>query len=79
VAVSSSLSVKSSSAEEVFCSTGVIGAAEVGGAEDAAGSKTTTVESVGGADVTRVEFGGVGRTADGRIDSGCVGDSKVSD
>ena len=43
-----------SSAEEDFCSTGVIGAAEVAGVEVAAGS-VTTVESVGGADVMGVE------------------------
>ena len=57
---SASSSVQSSSAEEDFCSTGVVGAAEVAGVEVAAGSETTTVESVGGADVTRVESGSVG-------------------
>jgi len=53
---SASSSVQSSSAEEDFCSTGVVGAAEVAGVEVAAGS-VTTVESVGGADVTRVVSG----------------------
>ena len=53
---SASSSVQSSSAEEDFCSTGVIGAAEVAGVEVAAGS-VTTVESVGGADVTGVMSG----------------------
>ena len=47
-------SIQSAAAEEDFCSTGVVGAAEVGGAEGTAGSETTTVESVGGADVTGV-------------------------
>ena len=49
-------SVQSSSAEEDFCVTGVAGAAEVAGVEVAAGS-VTTVESVGGADVTGVMSG----------------------
>ena len=53
---SASASIQSSSAEEDFCSTGVVGAAEVAGVEVAAGS-VTTVESVGGADVTGVESG----------------------
>ena len=57
VAESSVLSsIQSSSAEEDFCVTGVAGAAEVAGVEVAAGS-VTTVESVGGADVTEVESG----------------------
>ena len=50
---SASASVQSSSAEEDFCSTGVIGAAEVAGVEVVT-SSATTVESVGGADVTGV-------------------------
>ena len=54
---STSSSVQSSSAEEDFCVTGVVGAVEVAGVEVAAGSETTTVESVGGADVTGVESG----------------------
>ena len=49
-------SIQSSSAEEDFCVTGVAGAAEVAGVEVAAGS-VTTVESVGGADVTGVVSG----------------------
>ena len=53
---SASSSVQSLSAEEDFCVTGVIGAAEVAGVEVAA-SSVTTVESVGGADVTGVESG----------------------
>ena len=53
---SASSSVQSSSAEEDFCVTGVVGAAEVARVEVAAGS-VTTVESVGGADVTRVVSG----------------------
>ena len=53
---SASSSVQSSSAEEDFCVTGVAGAAEVAGVEVAAGL-VTTVESVGGADVTGVESG----------------------
>ena len=53
---SASASVQSSSAEEDFCSTGVVGAAEVAGAEVAA-SLVTTVESVGEADVTGVVSG----------------------
>ena len=48
---SASSSVQSSSAEEDFCVTGVVGAAEVAGVEVAAGS-VTTVDSVRGADVT---------------------------
>ena len=75
---SASSSVQSSSAEEDFCVTGVAGAAEIAGVEVAAGS-VTIVESIGGADVTGVESGNVGRTADGRSTSGCEGDSKVSD
>ena len=55
-----SSSVQSSSAEVDFCVTGVVGAAEVAGVEVAACSETTTVESVGGADVTGVESGSVG-------------------
>ena len=51
---SASSSVQSSSAEEDFCVTGVVGVAEVAGVEVAADSDTTTVESVGGADVTGV-------------------------
>ena len=51
-----SSSVQSSSAEEDFCSTRVVGAAEVAGVEVAAGS-VTTVESVGGVGVTGVESG----------------------
>jgi len=50
-------SVQSSSAEEDFCVTGVVGAAEVAGVEVVAGSERTAVESVGGADVTGVESG----------------------
>ena len=58
VAESSALSsVQSSSAEEDFCSTGVVGAAEVAGVEVAASSVTMTMESVGGADVMGVESG----------------------
>ena len=58
VAKSSALSsVQFSSAEEDFCSTGVVGAAEAAGVEVVAGSVRTTVESVGGADVTGVVFG----------------------
>ena len=53
-------SVQSSSAEEDFYVTVVVGAAKVSGAEVAAGFETTTVESVGGADVTGVESGSVG-------------------
>ena len=53
---SASSSVQSLSAEEDFCVTGVIGAAEVAGVEVAAGS-VMTVESVGGADVTGVVSG----------------------
>ena len=53
---SASSSVQSSSAEEDFCVTGVIGAAEVAGVEVAAGL-VTIVESVGGADVTGVVSG----------------------
>ena len=53
---SASSSVQSSSAEEDFYSTGVVGAAKVAGVEVAAGS-VTTVESVGGADVTGVVSG----------------------
>ena len=56
-----------------------IGAVEESGAEDAAGSEMMIVESIGGADVTGVESGREGQTADGRIGSGCDGDSKVSD
>ena len=54
---SASSSVQSSSAEEDFYVTGVVGAAEVAGVEVVAGSKRTTVESIGGADVTGVESG----------------------
>ena len=53
---SASSFVHSSSAEEDFCTTGVIGAAEVAGVAVATGS-ATTVESVGGADVTGVRSG----------------------
>ena len=53
---SASSSVQSSSAEEDFCVTGVTRAAEVVGVEVAAGS-VTTVESVGGADMTGVLSG----------------------
>ena len=53
---SAASSVQSSSAEEDFCVTGVAGAVEVAGVEVAAGS-VTTVESVGGADVTGVMSG----------------------
>ena len=53
---SASSSVQSSSAEEDFCSTGVVGTAEVAGVAVEAGS-ATTVESVGGADVTGVRSG----------------------
>ena len=53
---SASSPVQSSSAEEDFCSTGVVGAAEVAGVEVATGS-VMTVESVGGADVTGVRSG----------------------
>ena len=75
---SASSSVQSSSAEEDFCVTRVAGVAEVAGVEVAAGS-VTTVESVGGEDVTGVVSGLVGRTADGRSTSGCEGDSNVRD
>ena len=75
---SASSSVQSSSAEEDFSVTGVVGAAEVAGVEVAAGS-VMTVESVGGADETRVRSDRVGRTTDGRSTSGCEGDSNVSD
>ena len=51
-----SSSVQSSSTEEDFCSTGFIGAAEVAGVAVVTGS-ATTVESVGGADVTGVRSG----------------------
>ena len=51
-----SSAVQSSSAEEDFYSTGVVGAEEVAGVELAAAS-VTTVESVGGADVTGVVSG----------------------
>ena len=58
VAKSSALwSVQSSSAEEDFCVTEVVGAAEVARVELVAGLERTTVESVGGADVTGVRFG----------------------
>ena len=53
---SASSSVQSSSAEEDFYSTGVVGAEEVAGVELAAAS-VTTVESVGGADVMGVRSG----------------------
>ena len=57
VAESSVLSsVQSSSAEADFCSTGVIGAAEVAGVAVEAGA-AMTVESVGGADVMGVRSG----------------------
>ena len=54
---SASSSVQSSSAEEDFCVIGVVGAAEVARVELVAGLERTTVESVGGADVTGVESG----------------------
>ena len=54
---SASPSVQSSSAEEDFCMTGVVGAAEVAGVEVVTGSERMTVESVGGSDVTGVESG----------------------
>ena len=50
-------SVQSSSAEEDFCVTGVVEAAEVARVEVVASSERTTVESVGGADVTGVMSG----------------------
>ena len=75
---STSSSVQSSTAEEDFCSTGVVGAAEVAGVAVEAGA-AMIVESVGGADVTGVRSGRVGRTTDGRSTSGCEGDSKVRD
>ena len=53
---SASSSVQSSSAEEDFCSTGVVGAVEVAGVEVSAGA-VTTVESVGETDVTGVVSG----------------------
>ena len=53
---SASSSVQSSSAEEDFCSTGVVGAAEVAGVVVEAGA-ATIVESVGGADVIGVRSG----------------------
>ena len=53
---SASPSVQSLSAEEDFCVTGVVGAAEVAGVEVAAGL-VTTVESVRGANMTGVESG----------------------
>jgi len=53
---SASSSIQSSLAEEDFYVTGVAGAAEVAGVEVATGS-VTTVESVGGVDVTGVESG----------------------
>ena len=54
---SASASVQSSSAEEDFCVTGVVGAAEVARVELVAGSERTTLESVRGADVMGVESG----------------------
>ena len=54
---SASSSVQSLSAEEDFCVTGVVGAAEVAEVEVVAGSERTTVESVGGVDVTGVVSG----------------------
>ena len=58
MAESSALSsVQSSSAEEDFWSTGVVGAAEVARVEVVAVSVRTTVESVEGADVTGVVSG----------------------
>ena len=54
---SASSSIQSSSAEEDFYVTGVAGAAEVARVEVVAGSVRTTVESVGGADVTGVRSG----------------------
>ena len=53
---SASSSVQSSSVEEEFYSTGVVGAVEVAGVEVVAGA-VTTVESVGGADVMGVMSG----------------------
>ena len=53
---SASSSVQSSSTEEDFCSTGVVGTAKVAGVAVEAGS-ATTVESVGGVDVTGVRSG----------------------
>jgi len=53
---SASSSVQSSLVEEDFCVTGVIGAAEVAGVA-VVPSSATTVESVGGADVTGVKSG----------------------
>ena len=53
---SASSSVQSSSTEEDFCSTGVVGTVEVAGVAVEAGS-AMTVESVGGADVTGVRSG----------------------
>ena len=53
---SASSSVQSSSAEEYFCSTRVVGAVEVAGVEVAAGS-VTIVESVEGADMMGVVSG----------------------
>ena len=53
---SASSSVQSSSVEEDFCSTGVVGAAEVARVAVATCS-VMTVESVGGADVIGVRFG----------------------
>ena len=41
----------------------VVGAAEVEGVEDAAGSEATLMDSVKGADVTRAESDGEGRTS----------------
>ena len=54
---SASAFMQSSSAEEDFYVTRVVGAAEVAGVEVVAGSERMTVESVGGADVTGVESG----------------------
>ena len=54
-----------SSAEESGSTGVVVGAAEVGGAEEAAGSDTMRVDSVKGADVTRTESDDEGRTTVG--------------
>ena len=53
---SAASSVQSLSAEEDFCVTEVVGAAEVAGVAVEAGA-ATIVESVGGADVTGVRSG----------------------
>jgi len=54
------------------------GAAEVAGAEDVAGSATTLVDYIRGADVTRTEFDGEVRMTVRRIGSYCEGDSNMS-